>query len=37
MERDHFSLGGANGQAHAEAELVHTISQVLQPMSPGKE
>ncbi len=28
-ERDHFSLGGANGQAHAEAELMHTINQVL--------
>ncbi len=38
MEDDHFSLGGDNGQAHAEAELMHTINQVLQPMRcPGKE
>ncbi len=32
MEDDHFSLGGADGQAHAEAELMHTINEVLQPM-----
>ncbi len=32
MEDDHFSLGGADGQAHAEAELMHTINQALQPM-----
>ncbi len=37
MEDDHFSFGGANGQAHAdqahadhEAELIYTIDQVLQ-------
>ncbi len=32
MEDDHFSLGRADGLAHAEAELMHTINQVLQPM-----
>ncbi len=35
MENDHFSLNGADGQAHAvhaEAEPMHTINQVLQPM-----
>ncbi len=38
MEDDHFSFGGADGQAHAEAELMHTINQVLQSMRcPGKE
>ncbi len=37
MEDDHFSFGGADGQANAEAELVLTINQVLQPMRcPGK-
>ncbi len=36
MARPNF--GGADGQAHAEAELMHTINQVLQPMRcPGKE
>ncbi len=38
MEDDHFSFGGADGQAHAEAEVMHTINQVLQPMrSPRKD
>ena len=32
MEDDHFSFGGADGQALAEAELMHTINQVLQSM-----
>ncbi len=37
MEDDHFSFRGADGQAHAEANLVHTGNQVLQPMRrPGK-
>ncbi len=31
LPTDHgqFSLGGANGQAHTEAELMHTINQGL--------
>ena len=38
MEDDHVSFGGADGQAHARAELMHSINQVLQPMRcPGKE
>ncbi len=38
MEDDHTSFGGADLQAHAEAELMHAINQVLQPMRcPRKE
>ncbi len=38
MKDDHFSFGGSNDQAHVEAELMHTIQQVLQSMRcPGKE
>ncbi len=35
VEDDHFKLSGVNGptlEAHAEAQLVHSINQVLQPM-----
>ncbi len=38
MEDSHFSFGGTTGHSNAEAGLLHTINQVLQPMRlPGKE